>query len=442
MAIIQGIIGLIVLTGVAYLASNNRKAINWKLVGMGFSLQIIFGILVMKVPAVASVFSTISEGFVTVLSFSSSGARFLFGELANSNKLGFIFAFNVLPTIIFFSAVSAGLYYLGVLQKVVYGIAWVMSKTMKLSGAESLSVAGNIFMGQTEAPLLIRPFVAKMSISELNCLMTGGMATLAGGVLAAYVTFLGGDDPEQQALYASFLLSASIMNAPAAVVMSKMIQPEENIDKINTKLEVNQESLGANLIDAVSIGAADGLKLALNVGGMLLAFIAVIALCNYGFDLIGRKLLDPIIYLFSDNWGSINDYIKASTNGQFDKLSLEYVLGQVCRLAAFVMGVEWKDCLAVGSLLGQKTVINEFVAYQRLAEMKNANLLMPKSILISTFALCGFSNFSSIAIQIGGIGGMAPSQQANISRLGLKALLGASLACMLSATVAGAISEA
>ncbi len=439
MDILQGIIGLIVLAAVAYWASNNRKAINWKLVGAGFALQIIFGILVMKVPQVAAVFDVISRGFVKILSFSTSGAQFLFGDLAKSDKLGFIFAFQVLPTIIFFSTVSSGLYYLGVLQKVVFGIAWVMSKTMRLSGAESLSAAGNIFMGQTEAPLLVRPFVERMSISELNCLMTGGMATLAGGVLAAYVTFLGGSDPEQQAIYASFLLSASIMNAPAAIVMAKMIQPETDPEALNTKLEVNKESLGANLIDAMSMGAADGLKLALNVGGMLLAFIAVIALCNYGFDLIGQKLIDPLFYLFSDSWSSVNDYIKTSTNGQFDKLSLEYLLGQLFRLAAFVMGVEWRDCLAVGSLLGQKTVINEFVAYQQLAEMKNVGVLQSKSILISTFALCGFSNFSSIAIQIGGIGGMAPSQQTNLSRLGLKALLGASLACMLSATVAGAI---
>jgi concentrative nucleoside transporter, CNT family len=282
-------------------------------------------------------------------------------------------------------------------------------------------------LGQTEAPLLVRPFIGRMTYSELMCLMTGGMATIAGGVLAAYVAFLGGTDPAQKAIYAAHLLSASIMNAPAGIVFAKMLVPETQHDQIDTQLRVNKESLGVNLIDAMSVGAADGLKLALNIGGMLLAFIAVIAMFNYLLkDVLGDLL-------------GLNQLIVDSTNGQFKGLSLEYLLGQLFRLVAFAIGVDWQDTLQVGSLLGQKTAINEFVAYLDLAKMKNEGTLAPKSILISTFALCGFSNFSSIAIQIGGIGSMAPSQQGNLSRLGFRALLGASMACLMTAAVAGAI---
>ncbi|PRY14403.1 CNT family concentrative nucleoside transporter [Pontibacter ummariensis] len=426
--IFRGVIGLVALLAIAFLFSKNKKQIDWKLVGFGVFLQVLFGVLVTQVPLVADIFAAVSRGFVTFLDFSQAGAEFLFGPLANPENnggLGYIFAFSVLPTIIFFSTVSSGLYYLGILQKIVWGIAWVMSKGMRLSGAESLSAAGNIFLGQTEAPLLVRPFIGTMTRSELMCLMTGGMATLAGGVLAAYVAFLGGDDPAQKAIFAAHLLTASIMNAPAGIVLAKILVPETEPDKIKTELEVNQEQLGVNLIDALSRGAADGLRLAANVGGMLLAFIAVIALVNYLLtDLIG-------------DWTGLNAWVVASTEGSFDGFSLQYVLGQIFRIFAFIMGVPWVDTLEVGSLLGQKTAINEFVAYLSLAEMKTAELLTPKSIVMATYALCGFSNFSSIAIQIGGIGSMAPSQQGNLSKLGFLALLGASLACMMTATVAG-----
>jgi concentrative nucleoside transporter, CNT family len=317
------------------------------------------------------------------------------------------------------------LYYLGILQKLVWGIAWVMARTMRLSGAESLSAAGNIFLGQTEAPLLIKPFIGQMTKSELLCLMTGGMATIAGSVLGAYVGMLGGSDPAEQARFAAHLLSASIMNAPAGIVISKIILPQT--EQIDEELKVNKEKLGVNLIDAMSMGAADGLKLALNIGGMLLAFIAVIAMLNY--------LLRDII---GDLTG-LNEIIQGATNKQFDGLSLEYLLGQIFRLVAFAIGVDWQDCLQIGSLLGQKTAINEFVAYARLAEVKTAGLINEKSILIATYALCGFSNFSSIAIQVGGIGSMAPEQQSNLSKLGMKALLAATLACLMTATIAGAI---
>jgi concentrative nucleoside transporter, CNT family len=423
---IRGLIGIIVLLAFALIFSSSKKSVDWRLVGIGVVLQCVFGFLITKVDFVARIFATVSRGFVKFLSFSEDGAVFLFGDLA-TNSFGFIFAFQVLPTIIFFSTVSAGLYYLGVLQKVVFGIAWVMSRTMRLSGAESLSAAGNIFLGQTEAPLLVRPFVPTMTRSELMCLMTGGMATIAGGVLAGYVAFLGGDSLEEQSRFAAYLLGASIMNAPAAIVMSKIIIPETNRENLNDKLEVSGENMGVNLIDAMSIGATEGLKLAVNVGGMLLAFIAVIAALNY--------ILSGLI----GEWTGLNAMVIASTDGQFRGFSLEYILGQVFRFFAFVIGVEWNDTLQVGSLLGQKTVINEFVAYLGLAEMKEMNSLSPKSVVIATYALCGFSNFSSIAIQVGGIGSIAPNQQGNLSKLGMRALLAATLACLMTATIAGAL---
>lgn len=422
----RGLLGIIALLGVAFIFSTNKKSIDWRLVGVGVLIQAIFGFLITKIEFVADLFLAVSRGFVKFLSFSQDGAIFLFGDLA-TDTFGFIFAFQVLPTIIFFSTVSAALYYLGVLQKIVFGIAWLMARTMKLSGAESLSAAGNIFLGQTEAPLLVKPFIPTMTRSELMCLMTGGMATIAGGVLAGYVAFLGGDSVEEQSRFAAYLLGASIMNAPAAIVMSKIIIPQTDPENIDDKLEVSGENLGVNLIDAMSRGASDGLKLAVNVGGMLLAFIAVIAALNY--------FLMALIGEFT----GLNAWVISTTQGQFEGFSLEYILGQIFRIFAWLIGVEWQDTLQVGSLLGQKTVINEFVAYLGLAELREAGALSPKSIVIATYALCGFSNFSSIAIQVGGIGSIAPNQQAELSRLGMRALLAASLACMMTASIAGAL---
>lgn len=422
---LRGILGIIILVALAFLLSRNKKAVSWRLVIAGITIQLVAGLLILKVPLVAGLFNKLSQGFVKFLSFSQEGAEFLFGELVNTSSFGFIFAFQVLPTIIFFSTITAGLYYLGILQRIVYVIAWIMARTMRLSGAESLSAAGNIFLGQTEAPLLVRPYIAGMTLSELMCLMTGGMATIAGGVLGGYVAFLGGDDPEEQARFAAYLLSASIMNAPAAIVMAKLLIPEANPENINEELTVADAQVDVNLIDALSRGAAEGLKLALNVGGMLLAFIAVIAALNY---------------LLADVIGSLtglNQWVIASTGGQFDGFSLEYILGQAFRLFAWIMGASWNNTLQVGSLLGQKTVINEFVAYLSLSEMKQAGELNGKALVIATYALCGFSNFSSIAIQIGGIGSIAPTQQGNLSRLGLWALLAATFACMMTATIAG-----
>jgi concentrative nucleoside transporter, CNT family len=425
---LRAIIGLLFIVGIAFLLSGNRKKIDWRLVGIGLVFQLVIGLAIAKVGFVRYVFEFISDKFVTFLGFAREGSSFVFGSLAsNTSNTGFIFAFQALPTVIFFSAVTAGLYYLGILQKIVFGFAWLMTKAMRLSGSESLSAAANIFMGQTEAPLLVKPFIAKMTKSELFCLMVGGMATLAGSVLATYVGLLGGNSQEEKTLFTTYLLCASIMNAPAAIVLAKIFYPQDEPEKIDTELKVNKEQIGVNLVDALASGAADGLKLALNIGGMLIAFIAIIYAVNW------------ILVDFVGALTGLNDFVKSSTDGAFNGFSLQYILGQGFRVFAFMMGVEWDQTLQVGSLLGQKMVINEFVAYVDLSKMKAAGLLDEKSIRIATYALCGFANFSSIAIQIGGIGGMAPSRQGDLSRLGFKAMLAASLATMMTATIAGAI---
>lgn len=427
MGILRGFIGLLALVLIAFLFSKSRKNIDWRLVITGLSMQLILAVLVLKVPIVRDLFDIASSFFVKVLDFTYAGSSFLFGNLISPEKMdtfGFIFAFQVLPTIIFFSALTSGLYYLGILQKVVYAFAWIMKKTMRLSGAESLSAAGNIFLGQTEAPLLVKPYVNKMTFSELMTLMTGGMATIAGGVLAAYVGFLGKGDPMMKQMFATHLLTASVMSAPAAVVFAKMLVPETSPEKINTELNISKQKIGVNLIDALSNGTIDGLKLAVNVGAMLIAFIALIALVNYAFtDIIGAKT-------------GLNDYIAESTDGKFKGFSLEYIFGQIFRPIAYVMGVDWKDSLNVGSLLGVKTVVNEFVAYKDLGVLE-PGAISEKSRIISTYALCGFANFSSIAIQIGGIGAFAPKQRPNLSRLGLLSVLGGTLASFSTATIAG-----
>lgn len=433
MDILRAVFGLVILIGIAYLLSGKKKAISWRLVGVGLALQVIIALLISNVPFVQSAFRLLSEGFVSFLSFALNGAEFLYGDLAKNSdavdgtrhSLGFLFVFQALPTVIFFSSITAGLYYLGILQKIVYVFAWIMAKTMRLSGAESMSAAGNVFLGQTEAPLLVKPFIKNMTKSELLCLMTGGMATIAGSVLGAYVSFLGGGDPEQQAQFATYLLSASIMNAPAAILMAKIFLPEE--EEVDTELKVSKDQIGVNVIDALAGGASDGLKLAANIGAMLLAFIAVIYTLNW---------------ILVDGIGAVtglNAFVIESTDGVFDGFSLQYILGQIFRVFAFAMGVDWQETLQVGSLIGQKTVINEFVAYLALADMKADGMLSQKAIVISTYALCGFANFSSIAIQIGGIGGMAPERQADLSKLGLRALMAATLATMMTATIAGAL---
>lgn len=425
--IFRGILGLLSLIFLAFIFSKNKRNINWSLVTKGLLIQLFLALMILKVPIVQNVFEWISAIFVTVLQFSKQGALFLFGEtLVNSNEFGAIFAFQILPTIIFFSALTSLLFYLGILQKIVYFFALLMKKTLKLSGAESLSAAGNIFLGQTESPLLVKPYIEKMTSSELLCLMSGGMATIAGGVLAAYIGFLGGSDPEQQLFFAKHLLTASVMSAPAAVVLSKILLPET--EKINEDMSISNEKLGCNSFEAISIGTSQGIRLAINVGAMILVFIAFISMINYFLnDFIGSKT-------------NLNNTINELTNGQYNGLTLEFLLGYILAPITWLMGVCKEDMVLVGQLLGEKTILNEFVAYISLAELKESGkFFQEKSIIISTYILCGFANFLSIGIQIGGIGSLAPGRTSDLSKLGILALIAGTLASLLTAVIVGTI---
>jgi CNT family concentrative nucleoside transporter len=424
----RAILGIGVFLGICYFLSMKRSAIRWQTVFMALGLQIGFAVLVIKVPFINSAFDWLASMFVGVLQYSRFGAEFLFGSLiTRSDSFGYIFAFQVLPTIIFFSALSAILYYFGILQWVVKGMAWVMTKTLKLSGPESLSTAGNIFLGQTEAPLLIRPYIENMTRSELLTIMTGGMATIAGGVFAAYIGFLGGDDPAMQVYFAKHLLTASIISAPAAIMASKLLLPET--EKVHdTKLETVKSDAN-NLLDAISTGTTDGVKLAINVGVMLLVFTALIYLANGILMKIGEI-------------GGLNEWIASITNGKYDGFSFTFILGVLFSPVAWLLGTPSYDIMQIGQLLGQKTMINEFVAYAELNTIKNSvTPLDPKSVLIATYALCGFSNFASIGIQIGGIGALAPGQRKNLTELGIYALIAGTFACLFTAIIAGAIYE-
>lgn len=426
--IIRGLIGVFSLLFIAFLFSRNRRAINWQLVATGIGLQIIFAFAIIKINVVYVIFKTISSFFVAVLEYSAEGAVFLFPGLVDDvSSLGFIFAFQVLPTVVFFSALSSVLYYLGILQKIVYAFAWVMSKVMKLSGAESLAAAANIFIGQTEAPLVVKPYLDSMSKSEIMCLMTGGMATIAGGVFAAYVGYLGGGDQAQQLRFATHLLSASIMSAPAAIVAAKILLPETS-DTLNRNLNISNDKIGSNVLDAIANGTTDGLRLAVNVGAMLLVFIALMAMVNsILFDVIGK-------YTY------LNDWIATASGGKYEGLKLQYVFGFLFAPLAWLLGVPNPDIVAVGQLLGEKTIINEFVAYATLGGLKSSGTLFEqKSIIIATYALCGFANFSSIGIQIGGIGALAPGQRRNLAELGVLSLIGGTVACLLTGAIAGMI---
>ncbi len=423
-SIIRGVIGIVGLLGIAFLFSSDKSKIDWKLVGIGITIQIILALLVIKVPFVRAGFEFVSSFFVAILGYSTAGAKFLFEDLAlPTGKLGFLFAFQVLPTIIFFSAVSAMLFYLGILQKIVFVFAKAMSKTMGLSGPESLAAAGNIFLGQTESPFLIKPYLENMTRSEIMALMTGGMATIAGGVFAAYVGFLGGDDPEKQLMFATHLLTASVLSAPAAIVAAKILVPETTPEEVNQNMDIPKERIGANILDAITNGTTDGLKLAVNVAAMLLVFLAL------------KEMANGIINLICEPY--VNNWLASVTDGSVTKLSLEVIFGFLFAPIAWLLGVPTNDLLSVGRLLGEKTIVNEFVAYTSMREM--IDTLSPKGLLIATYALCGFSNFSSIGIQIGGIGSLAPSQRVTLSELGIKALIGGTIACFLTATIAGMI---
>ncbi len=424
-AIARGILGLSILVFLSFLMSSKRRKINWPLIIKGLIIQFIFAIAILKVPFVRVAFDWLSGMFVTLLSFTLKGSQFLFGGLMDpSDSFGYIFAFQVLPTVIFFSALTSLLFYYGVLQKVVFGFAWVMKRTMKLSGAESLAAAGNIFLGQTEAPLLVKPYIKKMTKSELLCLMSGGMATIAGGVLAAYIGFLGGVDEAQQIFFAKHLLAASVMSAPAAIVAAKILLPETK--EVNESMHIEKANIGSNALEAITNGTTEGLKLAVNVGAMLLVFIAFIAMANYLFeDLIGANT-------------GLNAWVVESTNGQYSGFSLQFILGYVLAPITWLMGVAKEDIVLVGQLLGEKTILNEFVAYVSLGDMvKAGKFVSPKSVVIATYILCGFSNFASIGIQIGGIGSLAPSRKADLSKLGFKALIGGTLASLFTAVIVG-----
>jgi len=412
-----GLFGLAVLISVAFAFSNNKNSIDWKQVAAGIGLQITFAIIVIMVPGGREFFSAISQVFVKTIDFAMSGSEFIFGDLAKSTNFGFIFAFQVLPTIIFFASLMAVLYHIGLMQKIVQGMAWVMLKILRISGSESLSVAANVFIGQTEAPLVVRPYIAKMTQSELFTMMVGGMATIAGAVLAAYIAMLGGADEAQRLFYARHLLAASVMAAPATIVIAKLLRPETEKSLTKGTVHLDVEKTATNVIEAAANGAADGVKLALNVGGMLLAFIALISMINFPLAWVGQVTgLETLL-------------------GQ--PLSLAIILGYLLSPLAWIIGIPWSEAVIVGSLIGEKIVINEFVAYMHLSDFKD--VLSEHSVLISTYALCGFANFSSIAIQLGGIGGLAPNRRSDIARFGLRAVLGGTLATMMTATIAGVL---
>ncbi len=422
----RGALGMAVLLFISFLFSANRRAIRWKTVGIGLAFQMLIAIGVLKVEFIKDGFEAVGQLFVNVLDYTRAGSEFLFGGMLDVNSFGFIFAFQVLPTIIFFSALTSVLFYFGIIQIVVRGMGWLLTKLMNISGAESLSVAGNIFLGQTEAPLLIKAYLEKMNKSEILLVMIGGMATVAGAVLAAYIGFLGGDDPVLRLTFAKHLLAASVMAAPGAIVISKILYPQT--EPINTDVKVSSEKIGSNFLDAIANGTTEGLRLAVNVGAMLLVFVAFIAMFNGILGWLG-------------SFTSINDWIAA--NSAYKSLSLEAILGTIFAPLMWLIGVAQEDMMMMGQLLGIKLVASEFVGYIQLANLKNVSnelhLNYEKSIIMATYMLCGFANFASIGIQIGGIGSLAPGQRKTLSRFGMKALIGGSIASLISATIAGMI---
>ena len=423
----KGVLGMFSLLFISFLFSSNRKAINWKTVGIGLGFQLIIAVGVLKISFVQNTFEGVGKIFVSILDFTKAGSKFLFeGLVVDMDTFGFIFAFQVLPTIIFFSALTSVLFYLGIIQKLVKAFGWLLSRLLKISGAESLSVAGNVFLGQTEAPLLIKAYLEKMNKSEMLLVMIGGMATVAGAVLAAYIGFLGGDDPALRLLFAKHLLAASVMAAPGAIVISKILYPQTK--KIKSTVDVSVEKIGTNVLDAIANGTTEGLRLAVNVGAMLLVFVAFIAMFNGILGWIG-------------DWTSLNNWISA--NSPYSELSLEAILGTVFAPLMWLIGVAKEDMMMMGQLLGIKLAASEFVGYIQLADLKNiantTHLTYEKSIIMATYMLCGFANFASIGIQIGGIGSLAPGQRKTLSKFGMKALIGGSIASLISATIAGMI---
>ena len=428
----RGTLGMVAILLIAYLFSNNRRAVNWRTVGIGLLLQLCIAVGILKVNFIQKGFDAVGSIFVLILDFTRTGSQFLLGNLLDTQSFGYIFVFQVLPTIIFFSALTSLLFYLGVIQIVVKAMAWALSKLLNISGAESLSVTGNIFLGQTEAPLMIKAYLPKMTRSEILLVMIGGMATVAGGVMASYIQYLGGDDPQMRLLFARHLLAASVMAAPGAIVISKILCPQT--EQFSNDSHVSMENVGSNILDAIANGTTDGLKLAANVGAMLLVFVALIAMINYIFNWIGD--------LTTLNKATLNDVIAANTPYK-SGLSLEMILGTIFSPVMWLIGIGKEDVMLMGQLLGIKLASSEFVAYTQLGVLKDLtsepHLLYNKSVMIATYMLCGFANFASIGIQIGGIGALAPNQRKTLSEFGLKAVLGGTLASLLSATIAGTI---
>jgi len=423
---LRGLLGITFLILTTYFLSNNKKAINWKTASTGLLLQLILAVGVLKISWVKMVFESAGKIFVKILDFTMEGTKFLFGDLVSAENFGNVFIFSILPTVIFFAALTSILFYLGIIQKVVRVMAMLLSKLLGVSGPESLSVAGNIFLGQTESPLMIKAYLEKMSKSEILLVMIGGMATVAGGVLAAYIGFLGGEDPALKVYYAKHLLTASVMAAPGAIVISKILYPET--EKIDSDVQVSQDKIGSNFLDAISIGTSEGLKLAANIAAMLLVFIAFIALINYILSGFGELT-------------NLNAWISDKT--VYSELSLELILGYIFAPVMWLIGVAKEDVTLMGQLLGIKLAASEFIGYIQLSDLKDASNLIhlnyQKSIIIATYMLCGFANFASIGIQIGGIGALEPKQRKNLSKFGFKALIGGTLASLLSATIAGMI---
>ena len=430
-SLLRGVIGMVSLLLIAFIFSSNRRAINWRTVGIGLLLQIGIAIGILKVSFVQQIFDFVGGIFVLILDFTRAGSDFLLGNLVNTESVGYIFVFQVLPTIVFFSALTSLLFYLGIIQVVVRAMALVLSKLLNISGAESLSVTGNIFLGQTEAPLMIKAYLSKMTRSEILLVMIGGMATVAGGVMASYIQYLGGNDPVMRLMFARHLLAASVMAAPGAIVISKILYPQT--EKFSNDSHVSMENVGSNVLDAIANGTTDGLKLAANVGAMLLVFVAFIAMLNYILNWIGG--------LGTDNIPSLNQIIAENT--VYSGLSLEMILGTIFSPVMWLIGIAKEDVMLMGQLLGIKLASSEFVAYTQLSILKDIasapHLMYNKSIIIATYMLCGFANFASIGIQIGGIGALAPNQRKTLSEFGLKAVLGGSLASLMSATIAGMI---
>jgi CNT family concentrative nucleoside transporter len=427
MEILRATASMVLLLGILWLASANRRAISWSLVLKGLIIQFTLAYLILEVDAVSHVFDSIGKGFVALLGFAREGSLFLFGDLVGKvDTFGYIFAFQVLPTIIFFSAITSLLFHFGILQKVVWVFAWFMKRTLKLSGAESLSAAANVFVGQTEAPLLVKPYIAGMTRSELLCLMSGGMSTIAGAVLAAYIGYLGGSDEARQIFFARHLLAASVMSAPAAIIAAKMLMPET--EKFVDSADVEIEKQG-NWLEAIAHGTGDGLKMAVNVGVMLLVFTALIALAN--------ALLEGGI----GEWTGLNAWLADVTGGRYKEFNLQAIFGLTLAPLTWLMGVPWTEASAVGQLLGEKTVLNEFYAYVSMGELmkegENVQLASEKAQVIATYILCGFANFASIGIQIGGIGALAPGRRKDLSKLGMRALLAGTVASLFTAILVG-----